>query len=213
MSAGAKTLPPQGESDAPSRSDAWPMGEDSCSDTPPLSLPLRGVETSPPLRGGTVLVAIALAAAPLGGCGFTPLYAQPDAAGGLTHIQVVAPQGRVGYLLREDLDDALGHAKGDAPLYRLEMVLNQGRQSHGLTANATAQRYELDLTVTYTLIDISNGKVATTGAVVSNISYDSTVQPYAGIAARQDTQDRLAADAAQKIEVQIAAWMAGHRAG
>jgi LPS-assembly lipoprotein len=155
------------------------------------------------------LAALALAAAPLGGCGFTPLYAQTGLSGGLTHIQVVAPKGRVGYLLREDLDDQLGNAKGEAPRYRLEMVLNQVRQAHGLTANATAQRYELDLTVIYTLIDLSSGKVATTGQVISNVSYDSTVQPYAGIAARQDTQDRLAQDAAQKIEVQIAAWMAG----
>ncbi len=153
------------------------------------------------------------AAAPLGGCGFTPLYAAPGVAAGVTHIQVVAPQGRVGYLLREDLDDALGHAKGEAPKYRLEMVLNQVRQAHGLTANATAQRYELDLTVIYTLIDISTGKVATTGQVSSDVSYDSTVQPYAGIAARQDTQNRLASDAAQKIQVQIAAWLATHAAG
>ena len=128
----------------------------------------------------------------------------------MTHIQVDAPKGRVGYLMREDLDDALGHAKGDAPQYRLEMVLGQVRQSHGLTANATAQRYELDLKVSYKLIDIATGKVATTGQVVSNISYDSTVQPYAGIAARQDTQDRQANDAAQKIQVRIAAWMADH---
>ena len=159
------------------------------------------------------LAALAVAAtAPLGGCGFTPLYASPGAAGGLTHIQVVVPQGRVGYLLREDLDDALGRAKGEAPKYRLEMVLDQSRQAHGLDVEAVAQRYELDLTVIYTLIDISTGKVATTGQVTSDVSYDSTVQPYAGIAARQDTQDRLASDAAQKIEVQLAAWMATHAA-
>ena len=163
------------------------------------------------MSGRTVLAALALFA--LGGCGFTPLYATPGVAGGMTHVQVVAPKGRVGYLLREDLDDALGHAKGEAPQYRLEMVLNQVRQAHGLTANATAQRYELDLTVIYTLIDISTGKVATTGQVTSDISYDSTVQPYAGIAARQDVQDRLATDAAQKIQIRIAAWMAGHAAG
>jgi LPS-assembly lipoprotein len=161
-----------------------------------------------------IALALALAAAaPLGGCGFTPLYAEGGVGGGLTHIQVVAPQGRVGYLLREDLDDALGRAKGDAPQYRLEMVLTQVRQAHGLTANDTAQRYELDLTVIYTLIDIASGKVATTGEVTSDVSYDSTVQPYAGIAARTDTQDRQATDAAQKIEVRIAAWMAGHKAG
>jgi LPS-assembly lipoprotein len=160
------------------------------------------------MRRVLALAALAVAAPTIGGCGFTPLYAQPGVAGGLTHIQVDAPQGRVGYLLREDLDDALGHQKGDAPQFRLEMVMNQVRQAHGLTANATAQRYELDLTVTYTLIDIASGKVATTGEVFSNLSFDSTVQPYAGIAARQDVQDRLASDAAQKIQVRLAAWMA-----
>ncbi|MEJ0066396.1 MAG: hypothetical protein WDM85_14085 [Caulobacteraceae bacterium] len=70
----------------------------------------------------------------------------------------------------------------------------------------------MDLTIDYTLINIATGKVAMTGAVTSDVSYDSTVQPYAGIAARQDTQDRLASDAAQKMEVQIAAWMATHAA-
>jgi len=63
------------------------------------------------------------------------------------------------------------------------------------------------------LIDIASGKVATTGEVTSDVSYDSTDQPYAGIAARTDTQDRQATDAAQKIEVRIAAWMASHKAG
>ena len=163
-----------------------------------------------------LVVGVALAAAlaaPLAGCGFTPLYAQPGVAGGITHIQVVAPKGRVGYLLGQDLDDAFGQAKGEAPRYRLEMVLDQKRSAHGLTENATAQRYELDLTVIYTLIDISTGKVATTGEVISDISYDSADQPYAGIAARQDVQDRLATDAAQKIQIRVAAWMAGHAAG
>jgi len=166
-----------------------------------------------PVRTLLLTAALAGVSLALGGCGFTPLYGESGVTGGLSHIQVVAPQGRVGYLLREDLDDALGRSKGEAPQYRLEMVLDQTRSAHGLTANATAQRYELDLTVTYTLIDIASGKVATTGAVTSDVSYDSTVQPYAGIAARQDTQDRLATDAAQKIQVRIAAWMAGHKAG
>jgi LPS-assembly lipoprotein len=161
-------------------------------------------------RARAILAALALPA--LAGCGFTPLYAQPGVAGGLTHIQVVAPQGRVGFLLRENLDDDFGHAKGDQPLYRLEMVLTQVRQAHGLTANDTSQRFELDLKVTYNLIEVASGKVAHTGFVISDISYDSTDQPYAGIAARQDVQDRLASDAAQKIEVQIAAWLATHPA-
>ena len=122
----------------------------------------------------------------------------------------MAPDGRVGFLLREDLDDDFGLAKGEHPLYRLEMTLTQRRTAHGLTANATAQRYELDMRVDYTLTELASGKVLRQGEVISNVSYDSTDQPYAGIAARQDTQDRMASDAAQKIEVEVAAWMASH---
>jgi LPS-assembly lipoprotein len=148
----------------------------------------------------------------LAGCGFTPLYAQPGVASGLTHIQVVAPQGRIGYLMRESLDDDFGHSKGEAPRYKLEMVLSEARQAHGLSANDVAQRYEFDLKVVYTLTDLATGKPVHTGAIFSNISYDSATQPYAGIAAAEDVQNRLASDAAQKVEVQVAAWMAGQHA-
>ncbi|HTX48924.1 MAG TPA: LPS assembly lipoprotein LptE [Caulobacteraceae bacterium] len=168
------------------------------------------------MRRISTIVGMVLALAPLAGlgaCGFTPLYADAGATHGLTHIQVTAPQGRVGYLLREDLDDTLGHTQGDAPEYKLDMQLAQTRNAHGLQADATAQRYELDLTVTYTLTEVATGKVAHSGRVVSVISYDSAAQPYAGIAAREDTENRLAQDAATKIELQLAAWLAGHPAG
>jgi LPS-assembly lipoprotein len=161
-----------------------------------------------PLAAAVLLPAVLA----LGGCGFTPLYAQPGVAGGLTHIEVVAPKGRIGYLIRESLDDDLGRANGEAPLYRLEMALSEVRQAHGLNANDVAQRYEFDLKVTYTLTEIASGKVAHAGTIFSNVSYDSAAQPYAGIAAAEDAQNRLAADAAQKVELQVAAWMAGQHA-
>ncbi|HEY1426622.1 MAG TPA: LPS assembly lipoprotein LptE [Caulobacteraceae bacterium] len=154
-----------------------------------------------------------LAALALGGCGFTPMYAQPGVSSGLTHIDVVAPKGRIGYLLRESLDDDFGHAKSESPQYRLEMVLTEVRQAHGLNANDVAQRYEFGLRVSYTLIELATGRQVHTGVAFSNISYDSAAQPYAGIAAAEDVQDRLASDAAQKVQVQVAAWMASRRAG
>ena len=43
---------------------------------------------------------------------------------------------------------------------------------------------------------------------VSQVSYDAADAPYAGIAARQDSQQRAAADAARKIQLDLAAWMA-----
>jgi len=148
----------------------------------------------------------------LGGCGFTPMYAAPGASAGLQHIEVVAPKGRIGYLMGESLDDDFGRAKGEAPLYRLEIVLTEVRQPHGLNANDVAQRYEFDLKVAYTLTEIATGKAVHAGTIFSNVSYDSAAQPYAGIAAAEDVQDRLASDAAQKVEVQVAAWLAGQHA-
>ena len=154
-----------------------------------------------------------LSLAGLGGCGFTPLYAAPGVTPGLTHIQVMAPGGRMGFLLRQDLDDAFAHDKDGAPVYRLEMQVSQLRNARGLQVDNTAQRYELDLSVTYSLVDAASGKTVHSGQVASVVSYDSTAQPYAGIAARQDTQDRLAADAARKIQLDLAAWMATRKPG
>ena len=62
---------------------------------------------SPPLvRGirGSLLTLAACAA--LAGCGFAPLYAQPGVVGNLAAIDVEAPEGRTGFLIREHLDDA-----------------------------------------------------------------------------------------------------------
>jgi LPS-assembly lipoprotein len=145
--------------------------------------------------------------APLGACGFAPLYAQSSLTSEMTHIQVVAPDGREGYLLREALDDELGHDKGAAPTYRLEMEFGQTRLGLGLRPDATSQRFEYDMTVNYALVEAATGKVVHKGSVQSNISYDSTPQPYASISARSNTQDLLAADAARKIRLDLATWM------
>ena len=158
------------------------------------------------------LAALTLAATSLGGCGFTPLYATPGVSPDLAAIDVVAPQGRVGFLLREDLDDALGHDKTAAPAWRLDMTVTQTRDPRGLSVTDVAERYVLGVGVKYSLTEIATGKVAHSGQVASHVSYDAADAPYAGIAARQDSQDRAASDAARQIQLDLAAWMAA-RAG
>jgi LPS-assembly lipoprotein len=144
----------------------------------------------------------------LAGCGFTPMYATPGLSSGLSSVDVVAPQGRVGYLLREDLDDNLARDKDIAPRWRLEMTISQSRNPLGLQIDNVAERYELAIKVDYTLTDLASGHVAHTGEIASKVSYDAADQPYAGIAARQDSQVKLASDAARRIQLDLAAWMA-----
>ncbi len=153
---------------------------------------------------------LGLASALLTGCGVTPLYATPGLSSGLSSIQVEAPNGRVAYLVRESLDDDLARDKNADPAWRLSFTVNQTRDPRGLTINDYAQRYQVGLTIDYTLTNLATGQVAHTGRVISQVSYDAANDPYAGIAARQDSQQRAAADAARKIEIDLAAWMARH---
>jgi LPS-assembly lipoprotein len=164
------------------------------------------------LRTAFALVFATLALG-LAGCGFTPLYATPGVSPGLASIQIAAPKGRVGYLLREDLDDALARDKDAAPRWRLDMEIVSSRDPRGLRQDDVAERYELGLTVRYILTEIATGKVAHSGQVTTEASYDAADQPYAGIAARQDTQQRAASDAARKIHLDLVAWMANGQGG
>jgi LPS-assembly lipoprotein len=156
---------------------------------------------------------LAALASGLGGCGFTPLYAAPGVSTGLSSIEVVAPKGRVAFLLSEDLDDALAHDKSAPAAWRLNLTILQTRDPRGLSINDVAQRYDVGLTVKFTLTSVATGKVAQTGQVTTSVSYDEADAPYAGVAARQDAQERAASDAARRIQIQIATWMARHPSG
>lgn len=158
---------------------------------------------------GLFLAGAGLASAvTLAGCGFTPLYATPGLSRGLSTIDVVAPQGRVAFLVRQDLDDALGRDKTATPEYRLDLNVNQNRDPRGLRLDNVAERYALTVMVDYTLTSIATGKTVHTGQVISQVSYDAADAPYAGISARQNTQEKVALDAARRIQVDLTAWMA-----
>ena len=149
---------------------------------------------------------LGLAALTLSGCGFTPLYGVQGVGPGLAAIEVVAPQGRAGFLLREHLDDAFGRGAA-APAYRLTMNLAENRYPRGVRVDNVANRYELQLIVDYTLTATAGG-VVKTGHVQASVTYDSADQPYASIAAEQDGQDRAAAEAARQIQLDLASWLA-----
>ena len=164
-------------------------------------------------------VAIALIA-PLGGCGtggalagFTPMYGANGTLGpSLSRIEVASVPGRAGYLLRESLDDNLSKARGEAPLYRLAMSVKEVRIPRGLRIDNVANRYELQLRVSYALVDIRQNKTLTRGSAISIVTYDSADQPYAAVAAHQDAQERAAAEAAQRLRLNLAAYFADPKA-
>ena len=145
----------------------------------------------------------------LGGCaGFQPLYAQPGVVKNLAAIQVNAPGGRTGYLIRQHLDDAFAKDHSVAPTYTMDLRLGEARYPRGVRIDNVATRYEYILTASYALRSVATGAVAKQGVVRVELTYDSADQPYASISAQQDAQDRAAQEAARRIELELAVWLA-----
>lgn len=153
---------------------------------------------------GLVLAACSL----LSGCGFTPLYAEAGVTPALTHIEVDAPKGRTAFLLSQSLDDALGRDHESPATYRLKISVAERSFSRGLTLNNVAERYESHLRVTYELIDLATGKTVKSAVEPIEITYAATDQPYAGLSAEQDADQRAAEQAAQRIGIDLAAYFA-----
>jgi LPS-assembly lipoprotein len=149
------------------------------------------------------LVAVALSA-----CGFTPLYAEPGVSPGLASIQTIAPDGRLGYLVRESLDDELAYSPGKPASYRLELTLIERRSPRGLHVDNVASRYEYTVEARYRLIATPGGAIAREGHVKAEVTYDDAGAPYAAIAVHNDAQERVAAEVARKLRLDLAIWLA-----
>lgn len=162
------------------------------------------------MRTTRALFAAGLCAAAVGlsACGFTPLYAQQGVASNLAAIDVVAPEGRTGYLLRQHLDDAFAKSRAAPAAYRMNVQIAETRYPRGVRIDNVATRYEYVLTANYQLAALPSGAVAKRGRVQVELTYDSADQPYAAIAAQQDAQDRAAQEAARRIQLELAVWLA-----
>jgi LPS-assembly lipoprotein len=163
-------------------------------------------KTLPAALLAPVLVVGALA---LSACGFTPLYGPQSVTKGLSAIEVIAPDGRAGYLLREKLDDAFARDVNVLPSHRLVYTLNERRYARGVRVDNVANRYELSLTANWLLLDAKTGKQVRSGSTSAAVTYDSADQPYASIAAQQDSQERAATELARRIQLELATWLAG----
>ena len=152
-----------------------------------------------------VLAAAGLA---LAACGFTPLYGTPGVTSSLSAIEVATPQGRTGELIREHLDDVLARNSNTPAAYRMSLSLGEQRYPRGVRVDNVATRYEYVLVAAYALTEVKTGALAKKGQVRVEVTYDSADQPYASVAAQQDAQDRAAGEAARRIELELAAWLA-----
>ena len=145
-----------------------------------------------------------VAAMGLAGCGFTPVYGDGGGVGhSLSRVSVTTQDDRLGYRVREQLEDALGRDAGQAPLWRLETALEQSRRPLGRRIDDTATRYELTVRGAWTLTPISGGNPPISGVETVTTTYAAADQPYAAISAQQDGEERAAAELARLIRLDL----------
>lgn len=152
--------------------------------------------------GALTSLVLAAGALLLSACGFTPLYGATGGSPVLSRIAVTAQDDRLGYRLREQLEDALAWDRGAQPLYRLTTVTEQSRRPLGRRIDDTATRYELTVRTVWTLTPVAGG-TPLTGSETSTSTYAAADQPYGAIAAQQDGEDRAAAELARLIRLDI----------
>lgn len=145
----------------------------------------------------------------LGACGLHPMYAGGGAgvvAQGLAAVDVPAIEGQSGWLVRNALVDRLGAAKGGkaAPLYRLDVRLDDSLQGLGLLSDDTITRERRTLRARYQLVDVTSGKILLDATAGSDAGIDVVSSEYAVIAAEQTALENLSREVADQIVSRVA---------
>lgn len=146
----------------------------------------------------------------LSGCTLRPLYAgggSGHVARSLESVQVAPIDGRAGWLIRTALEDRL-RAAGAAPLYRLEVELDDDITGYGIRADNSVTRQRRTLRARYRLVETERGTVVLDATAGSDSGIDVVSSEYATVAAEQTALERLAVEVADQIVSRLALYAA-----
>jgi len=150
-----------------------------------------------------VLLAAALA---LSGCGLRPLYS--GGTGGtvattLSAITVAPIEGRVGWLVYNDLRERLGAADGSEARYRLDVELDDRIIGLGIRGDRAITRERRTLRARYRLVELATGAVVVDATAGSDAGIDVVSSEYATVAAEQTAAERLSGIVADQIVARL----------
>jgi len=152
-----------------------------------------------------------LALLALSACGLSPMYAGGTGAGvaqGIAAVDVPAIPGRGGWLVKNALEDRLGVARNGAgqaaPLYRLDVRLDDSLEALGVLNDDTISRERRILRARYQLVELATDAVLLDATAGSDAGIDVVSSEYATIAAEQKALENLALDVADRIATQVA---------
>jgi LPS-assembly lipoprotein len=163
-------------------------------------------------RSPLAALALALAALPLAGCGFQPLYGSTASGSRLAEVmsavQVTPIPGRVGQKVRNELIFANTGGDTAAPSkYRLDIVVRESVTDELVRQSGDSVGQVYQLTATFKLVNISDGKVMFEGGAMSRAAFERFQQIYSNVRARYDAENRAATTVAESIKTRVAAFL------
>ncbi|MEA3002462.1 MAG: LPS-assembly lipoprotein [Sphingomonadales bacterium] len=153
------------------------------------------------------LLAAALGAFALSGCGLTPLYSGGGGgpvAQSLRTIEVAPIDGRAGWLMRTALEDRLGATRPGSARYRLVVRLDDSIVGFGIRTDDSETRERRTLRARYQLVEVDNGTIVLDATAGSDVGIDVVSSDYANVAAEQTALERLSKVVADQIVTRLA---------
>jgi len=148
-----------------------------------------------------------LAAAPLAGCGFHPLYGGQTAGEYdpmLAAIKVAPIADREGQILELALRERLNPRGADVrQRYLLTVILGLNRVDLGIQRNATSTRSEISAFANYTL---TGAGAPVTGQTRTVAAFNLQNDAWAATVAEKDAREHAIQDLADTIALQLALW-------
>jgi len=153
------------------------------------------------------LAALAPLALLLAGCGLHPMYAggtSGPVAATLARVEVAPIEGKAGWLVGNALRDKLSAMGGGAPLYRLDVTLDDEITGLGVNRQDVTTRERRSLRARFQLVDLSKGTVLLDATAGSDAGIDVVGSEYATIAAENSALENLSGTVADQIVGRLA---------
>lgn len=145
-------------------------------------------------------------------CGLQPLYSggsKGAVAATLGTISVVAIEGRIGWLMRNALNDRLGTQNNVSTQFRLVVTLDDRISGFGVRADDTVTRERRTLRARYQLISKATGETVLDATAGSDAGIDVVSSEYATITSENSALENLTQKVADQIVTRLSIYARG----
>jgi LPS-assembly lipoprotein len=143
-----------------------------------------------------------LAPLALAACGFEPVYGNGGTGAALQNrVLVDPPANQDSYLLVRELETRLGRSGN--PAYGLSMAINTSETRLAIDREGDTGRFNRIAIVNFSLRDLDNGQILTSGKVENFVGYSATGTTVETLAGEQDAQKRLMSIIADQIVTRL----------